>query len=595
VAVLARYNATSQSRYDLHCLLADQSFNMTDFRLFGTIFSGSQKNYIITGLDIQNTNSQQITINVAGSVLFSPLDNATSFYIALADEPTVSFSLPANQTVYVEAYFERLTENPVPTAQWDPGAITTANPAGTEFSTSVNFQEYVQIKFRYNTTGFTSNAIKVAKLIVGAGSVTSIYDARDLFFRLGSGGSVPDPIHKYSWSPSREEPNVVGNPTQIGLANVNNPYYSIDGSGIKNDKAISSLKDWMDAVMSIIAEMKGTAYWYDTASTHTPSNTYFDSRNGQSPVPNSEITLGWDSGTQVLQCLARTPATGPLKWKSNYGRLLWNLGGVFDVGARSYSNTLFTKTIPNTDCAVFLKLEREIKPVAATDIEVLWRGLIPPAGWPHSAEDSVYCSTQGAFTGIAVGDWIRQQTASYFDYFKVLSFSDGVTEIATEGAIAGVSAKYLLLDTYGGTVRPVTAVVKYYWFRANYSNDDIYYTEAANEFLATNGVATIAADLPDLQFLGRRKNNIFDPDQDYFGIDKEITRKVLATTSIGGTTTVLHSFILPTKDFIWQIKDQSTGQTLVADCIQTTTGLVIQPTYAVFNIDVQFSRKDWVS
>jgi hypothetical protein len=78
--------------------------------------------------------------------------------------------------------------------------------------------------------------------------VQSLTDCRQLFFRLGSGGSIPDIYHVYPWAQGRDEVSGL-QPFQGG------------------DRAIASLKDWADAVMSRIWELGGGQYWYSETST----------------------------------------------------------------------------------------------------------------------------------------------------------------------------------------------------------------------------------------------------------------------------------------------------------------------------------------
>ncbi len=83
----------------------------------------------------------------------------------------------------------------------------------------------------------------IAKVVTNSGNeVVSVTDARNLFFRLGSGGTTPDPLNKYAFPAGRKE-NLTGDLFAGG------------------DKAITNLKSWADAVMTRIWELGGGERW----------------------------------------------------------------------------------------------------------------------------------------------------------------------------------------------------------------------------------------------------------------------------------------------------------------------------------------------
>lgn len=81
------------------------------------------------------------------------------------------------------------------------------------------------------------------------GNVTGITDCRNLFGRLATGGDVPNLTNSFAW-PSRLE-----NPAYAPPTSTVDPF-----SG--GDKSIASLKDWMNAIMSVVWEAKSGQYWY---------------------------------------------------------------------------------------------------------------------------------------------------------------------------------------------------------------------------------------------------------------------------------------------------------------------------------------------
>lgn len=499
MAVLSRVSFSSQQRLDLQHVIAEQSFQAADFRYLLSMFNGLDKNYVVRGLEIGSTSSLAVNVTVANAMIMAPLDGATSFYVGLPDDAPLSILLPQNTTVFVEAYFERTSDHPVTTAQWDPGAITSQNPDGTEFTSSVNFEEYVNLHLRYNTGGFTESAIKIAKVKTDAASVTNIVDARESFYRLATGGSSPDLSYRYPWSTSRGEATG-DSPSALGQSTVDNPYYSQDQIGACNDKAITSLKQWMDAMMTALAEVKGTPYWYSTVSQFVGKILFFDSINGSSCVPKAGLTLGWEPTTRTVS----TVGDDPMSWAFNAGRLMWNLGGTFVAGTRQYDNPLIDLDLPAapSDMVLALQMERETLPATANDASVKWfmQGL-----GAYNQSQSVAGSTND-FTGVAVGDYIRKYTDSYFKYIKVIGLFDGTTMDFTDGAIAGSGITGLYVEEVLGVT---ASEEKYRWFRANYSQDDLFYTHTDPTFFS-NGSLLLAGDTPDMYFMGRRKGESFD-------------------------------------------------------------------------------------
>jgi hypothetical protein len=499
MAVLSRVSFSSQQRLDLQHVIGEQSFQAADFRYFASIFGGIDKNYVVRGLEIISKGTLSVSVNVANCMIMSPLDGATSFYVGLPDDAPSSILLPQTSTIYLEAYFERATDNPVTTAQWDPGAITSQNPEGTEFTSSINFEEYVDLKLRYNTAGFTENAIKIATITTSANSVVGVVDARDLFYRLASGGAEPDYTYRFPWSDDRGESAEVGIPSYFGTMSEFNPYYTQDQVGVRNDKAITSLKQWMDAMMSIVAEVKGTPYWYSVVSQFVGKILFFDSINGSSCVPKAGLGLAWDPSARSLSSYG----SGTVSWAFNAGALKWNLGGTFVTGTRLYNDELFSLSLPSspTNAVVMLQMERETLPATADDVSVDWF-----QSAPDSYETSRFVTgTTNAFTGVAVGDYVRKFTGSFFDYIKVVGLYDGTTVNTTDGAIATLSTVGLYVEENSLT----PSREKYRWFRSNYSQDDLYYTSTDGTFF-TNGSLVLPGDTPDLYFLGRRNGDSFD-------------------------------------------------------------------------------------
>lgn len=126
-------------------------------------------------------------------------------------------------------------------------------------------------KIIISTSPFSTmaNVIPVAKVTVSsAGAATVITDARQLMFRLGSGGDVPDAQSSYNWPAGR-----------------------IAGAFTGADKSFTSQKEWVDATMTRLWELGGGENWFSATADRNVHMT-----NYGSPFANGDY-LTFDSGT----------------------------------------------------------------------------------------------------------------------------------------------------------------------------------------------------------------------------------------------------------------------------------------------------------
>jgi hypothetical protein len=508
MAILSRVNYLSQQRLDLQHVIATDSFNAFDLRAFSYILNGLEKNYVVRGLEISALNGFTVTVKVANSIILFPLDNEASFYYGLADASDEIINVPpSTEKVFLEAFLERVTETPVTAAFFDPSNTNDQNPAGQEFNASVDFQSIVKLQLRYNTEGFSVDAIPLAILRTGSAGVIDISDARDLFFRLGSGGALPSPYKKYAWSSNRVENALPAQSIYLNQFTPQNPYYTQDANGIINDKALTNLKDWMDATMTIIAEMKGSASWYTPIAGKTIPNLLFLNPNATSFVPSVDgRTLLW-SGTQ-LKSSSLSGSSNPLSLAMNYGPVKWEIGGTF-INAftnRAFTNTDFTASIPD-NAAFFLKLDREKIPVDSSGNSVKWgvETLLIPT--PPLQEYTV-SGQEGDFTGVAIGDYIRKLGEDYYQYNRVVGLVEGGIVYSTTGRVSTAITTALIVEYPIDT--PTTEPFR--WFRSRYQLSDLFVTSDA-QGLKVQSVDVSPLILPvddiNLYFLGRRKGDLF--------------------------------------------------------------------------------------
>ena len=497
MAVLSRVHFVAQQRIDLNHVLAQESFLANDFRSLITGLSGLTQPYILRGFIKSGQTGLSISISTSDSLVFNPLDNNGSFYLGLPDDPDTILTLPADQAnVFVQAVFTNITTAPITTAFWDALALTGDSVAGTEFSASTNSQNVLQLEIQVNTVGFGPDAIPILRATTSASSVIAVTDARYLFYRLGIGGPTPDPLHKFPWANTRAEPVPSG--TGSGEAS-DSPFQSSDASGIRNDKGLKSLKDWMDAVMTRIAEIAGQAIWYENGASSSAIgdltlNTLFFDTIGHSIQPDTNATLKWVRPGAGL--VLASGGTDPVAWQSNYSTLGWTLGGTFvnnvAGGSRAYSSVNFQSGIPVNDGNVYLLLEREVPKGSGANL--IWQSNTADANLDATKSIS---GVAGDFTGIAVGDFIRKESEGFQRYYKVARVSDGTTITNTAGFVSGASIVAVEVST---TIIGIPSVEPLRYFRAAYDNSDV---------VVDNVVGQYPNQSIEFYWLGRRLGNLF--------------------------------------------------------------------------------------
>lgn len=512
MAVLSRNNYVGQQRLDLADLLASESFAAFDFRAVVSQFVGINTAYVMRGLEVVGKTGLTIQVRVADALTFNPQDGNGSFYLGLPDDADFGLALPANQSnIYIEAIYTNTSTAPISKAFWDPLALTGDTSSGTEFSAATNSQVITKLSITANTIGFTEGAIPLARASTNASTVTSLTDCRPLMYRLGTGGNSPDQLAKYGWSTSRGE-SVISGPG-VGDA-VDSSWRARDSVGALNDKGIRNQKEWMDAVMTRIAEIAGTSLWYQTASSSgSASNTsvsqlFFDTL-GSHIQPSANASLIWKrvTGNLVLASegfLSGGPHQDALvKWRSNNSGLQWQVGGTFvndtPGGSRSYSagNYKFTSPAPADNGNIYLALEREV--LKGSGANLSWKDNSAYAGFLAGSSVS---GVPGDFTGIAIGDYIRKESEGYSRYYRVNKFYNGA-EVSTENAIADSSAVCLELVNLTNPAAGISGSASsepLRYFRSRYSSADIVADETLNTYNFQDA---------NFSWIGRRVGSLF--------------------------------------------------------------------------------------
>lgn len=394
MAVLGRLLVSSAERLDLPDLLSIDSYGAGDWKYFVQGLIGPSKPYILKGFDIidpQNAiGTQSCSIRVADSVVLYPGSTAGPFYHGLTEGNTNALplvpELRKNAVNYVYLTFSTFNTSVDTRAFWDPDKD---GGTGGEFTQDVNTESVLKVEVNVSTGSFPANTIPVAKVTVGAVVITAIEDARDLMFRLGTGGISPNPNNTYNFRslPSstyqrNEPPTIMSNPSDP------NPFQGAD-------KNILTLKEWMDVVMTKLKELGGTTYWYQDASTFSVASIFADA-----------LTTTYKSKGKYLHSSA---TAGDLTWSEDI--IIKQTASPKDTIIRAG-----TISIGNEQVA-YLPLVRNGS-INTFDEQVAW------------TNGQTYVNTIGGsigkFANLVKGDWIKKISDDSTYFVRVEEFYDAV-------------------------------------------------------------------------------------------------------------------------------------------------------------------------
>lgn len=394
MAVLGRLLVSSAERLDLPDLLSIDSYGAGDWKFFIQGLIGSSKPYIMKGFDIidpQNAiGTQSCSIRVADSVVLYPGSSAGPFYHGLSEGNSNALplvpELRKNAVNYVYLTFSTFNTSVDTRAFWDPDKD---GGAGGEFTQDVNTESVLKVEVNVSTGSFPANTVPVAKVTVGAVVITAIEDARDLMYRLGSGGISPNPNNTYNFRslPSSsykrsEPPTIMSNPSDP------NPFQGAD-------KNILSLKEWMDVVMTKLKELGGTTFWYEDTSTFSIASIFADA-----------LTTTYKSKGKYDHSSA---TAGQLTWSEDV--IIKSTSSPKDVIIRSGTINLANEQV------AYLPLTRN-QIINTFDEAVAWTNGQP---YVNTVGGSI-----GKFANLTKGDWIKKVSDGSHLFLRVEEFYDTV-------------------------------------------------------------------------------------------------------------------------------------------------------------------------
>jgi hypothetical protein len=307
--ILSAPRLIAQERFDLEDLNALLSSARTDGKLYQAHFN-SNLNYILQGFIVSGIGLKQATVTVQDSTLIIPQNTSDfSWYVASPTDSNITIpgsSLTDGQRNYVELQLLSQNNTPLTRAFWDPEANS---GAGAEFNQIVDTITDLGISCVVVTGGFSGLPDRLPLCILdvdGSGNIKSIFDRRNLFYRLGTPTNIDN---SYNWG-LKQEPayalnlsgvtgtfiagetitlntetaTVVGGGTTsfgfIAPTGINFfPGSTVTGSTsgatgtittvaeafVGVDKSIKNNKQMFDALATELKFLKGTRFWWQNA------------------------------------------------------------------------------------------------------------------------------------------------------------------------------------------------------------------------------------------------------------------------------------------------------------------------------------------
>jgi hypothetical protein len=260
MSVARQFNWKGQQRVDVaHLRLMESSIAYDFDTLAGQALGGGQP-YILSGFAIASWSAgvlpSTLQIVTAGSVVFhyGASENGSMLFVPTnrANE-TLSISnsrvigsFVAASTNYVGIDFIRLEDSTTSDiVQFVDATTLSATPKTIPLGRVLDYRIHISTTPFSSTTNICPIAIVVTN---GTGVISTVTDARPMYFRLAAGGDSPNPLGTYSW-PQGRAPEVAT---------------SFTGG----DKAITNEKIWKSAIMQRLWEITGGEYWYSDVTDH---------------------------------------------------------------------------------------------------------------------------------------------------------------------------------------------------------------------------------------------------------------------------------------------------------------------------------------
>lgn len=422
MAVRRSQNWLNQLRVDVPMLRSIESSVRNDFdELLSSFAIGESSSYILRGFEISMTgaigsSASSLQMIVENSSLFHGASTyAGTFFQVVSGTPNQTISSTTNTRVqgsftpsslnYIGIEFNRAIDSTT-SAQvflWNP---TNKN----EISKTVPLAETLDYKIIVSSSLWASNVVPIAIVETDSGNNTlSVEDRRPMLFRLGSAGTTtPDPSNKYLW-----DHHVEGR-----LEN----FWSSSSSAVSpfrgGDKQILHFKEWADAVMSQILEIKGTPYWYTE-----------NTSSGSLIKLKGDLALLQMTGNGKFTHAALT--AGQMNWNSD---IFLNFIGS-RLKYKINSNAATTDITMSDDQVTYFKIVRG-------------QSIVPNLIFTQTSATVTSVGAVSWTTDVLAGDYIKLASADDTKYYKILSVDSASqvtltdTYVETSTGASGVKAEY---------------------------------------------------------------------------------------------------------------------------------------------------------
>ena len=402
MAVRRTQNWLSNQRVDTPHLLSIESAVRNDFdELISSFAIGRDKSYVIRGLKINMTGAigspaTALQMIMANSSFFHGNSSEAGTFIDIpSSEPNQTLNSTTNTRVdgsftpssdnYIGVEFTREadTDTSAQVFFWNPSA-------NTEFNKNVPLAKTLDYKIIVTSTPWAANVLPVALVTTNASNnVVTVEDHRDLLFRLGTGGTAPDPDNNFDWTPESRTENFWISSTATS------PFEG-------GDKQIANMKDWADAVMSILKELHGGPFWY-------------------SFFPSGSVT-------KLRADLDRLQTTGTGKWSHTYttgSQVNWDS----DVYLHFIGGRLRYKIEENDSPNTYVTLAED---------EVAYLNLVrdqevtPNLIFSNSTTVAAISGSPDWTTNLEAGDFVKLATEDDSRYFEIDTVDSGTQVTLTE-------------------------------------------------------------------------------------------------------------------------------------------------------------------
>lgn len=457
MAVLGRVLLNSAERIDLPDLLSIDSYAAGDWKYFMQSVVGTTKPYILSGFDVINPGNTiglpSCSFRVADAIVYYPGSAAGPFFYGLPEGNSASAplvpQLRTNSTNFIYLTLSTFETAIDTRALWDPDRN---GGEGGEFTQDINTESVIQAQLNISTGSFPVNTVPLAIIVVGPTAIESITDARDMMFRLGTGGIAPDPQSDFTFPslPDSSYARIEPSGTMTSLSDPN-PFQG-------GDKNITTLKQWMDAIMTKIKELGGTTYWYEDTTTFSLFKLFHDA-----------LATAWKSKGSYTHSSV-TP--GQLSWSEDL--YVKSMDNPVDIVIRASGGSPIT--LANEQVA-FIDLVRDV-PINNLDQPVSFRN--------GQAYVNTATGATGLFANLKKGDWIKKATDDETRYLQVREFYNAAQSPGpvTGSVTTAADARAIILSAaYQGTSSNVIGDRARYE-QGEYDTTDIQIVDRNNSLLS---------------------------------------------------------------------------------------------------------------